>query len=602
MKNKALYYLTNFIFLVINIITTLIVLDVFKNNFFLFQGGLGILAIIVGYISLILDFFDKEVGHKLKILSSFLLLFFYIVYAIIDPEMNITFLTIAGLTIISIFILRTIIRKNISHNIKDKELKNGKYLKLSKPFNIYIILNILLLMVVWIYPFENNLNIYEGPNGEGLTSYISEYKEPFISIDIDGGFIYNISDGLKLNQGLNADSEDLVGTVDIKCYQPNTNIKIIPYTSGTLAVNLLNFAKDRSNITVNGNEIDVFASNNDFYQKTLKLNNNEIVGDLVKSSYLDSHSNYYFYLNIEGNQEYNVEIKPITNATNSWSFYSISDLHGGTNIMVPIFKDLLENKPDFIIANGDLINSGSKSEYIITSELFNSYNIPIYTSIGNHDVWGLGNKYYPSFFGPYYYSFTYNNATFIVLNTSSGIIGESQFEWLENELQNVTTDLIFIIGHMSPINTITGEFDSSVNLSPESNDNLQSKAESDKLIELCEQYGVDYYLAGHSHVYGKTTIGNTTYVTSGVLGGTATGGNNIGYLKISVNDQNVDVTFIDSSSYYNEGILKQIQTFQVFLIPLLRAGSIRLLITLIIFTINYNIWLFVKRKLIFNIK
>lgn len=600
MKYKKMFFFVEIIFILINVVNILILLDIFKNSFFLFQGGLLILAIATAIVGLIFDFFNKEVGRKIKLFSSFLTIFFYFIYYFVDPEVSQFFIIISLVTLFVFILLKTIVKKYTYVLLIYRNVTDGKYIKITKKLLIYLLLNIFVILIIWIYPFERDFHIFEGPNGEGLSSYTNGEKEPKLSIDIDGGFIYNIIDKNTFKRNNNININNLLNVIDIKSYKPNVKAKIISYSSGTIIVNLLNFSSEKSIITINGEKIKPEHSNNGFYDKSKIYKDNQIIGDLVKNSYLNTYSNEYIILNVVSNKEYIINIEP-KNKDKSWNFYTISDLHGGINVIVPVLRRLINKDSDFIIANGDLVNNGDKSEYMIIGELFNSYNVPIYTSIGNHDVWSSGRKYYPSFFGPLYYSFTYNNATFIILNTSSGLIGESQFIWLENELKNANTELIFIIGHMSPINTVSGKFDNTLNISPESNHSIQSKAESDRILALCDKYNVDYYIAGHSHINGSSKINNTTYITSGVLGGTAQAGQNIGFLNVKVNDDKVNIKFIDSSNYYNKSILKQMQAIQVFLIPILRGNSIKLLITLTIIILNYVLWLVLKKKIIYNV-
>jgi len=444
------------------------------------------------------------------------------------------------------------------------------------------------------------MDVFQGPNGDGLTSYVSETDYPKMSVEMDGAFIYNVTTELPSNDLSGIDVKDMVGSVEIRLYEPTASITVIPFTKGRLLLNFTNYSETNHIMTINGDEIHPIAHQHNFDTLSEDETSDEMITNFIGNSSLQALKGYYVDLEVEANEVYNIQIKSRNEDDGIYEFYAISDLHGGINVTVPLFESFLSDEPDFIIANGDLVNNGDESEYMLMSEIFNSYTTPIYTTIGNHDIWGPGNQYYGSYFGPTNYSFLYENTTFIILNTASGILGESQLEWLENQLKSVKTELLFVIGHISPIDTVSGDFDSELNINPELNHSIQREAESDRLLELCDNYDVDYYIAGHSHVYGSKMVNGTVFVTSGVLGGDANAYNDIGYLKISVNGTKVDITFEDSSAYYKEGILKRLQTIQVFLIPLLRGRSFSILITILLISADYILWLCFRRRIIFR--
>ena len=599
MKNKKFYNLFSIIFTLFILLIGLIVLDAFKNDFYIFIGSLGVLSVIIGIISIIFDFIDTYKSCRIKILSLVLLMIFSSIYSVINPELKVLFLIffIFSLALLILFIFY--IHRNIANLDTPKPITVGRYIKISIWLKLAIVINIIIIAMAWIYPFERYFNIFEGPNGEGLTSYISEDDSPACSVNVDGGYIYNVADTASANSGYQSGISEITGVFDIHLLEPEANIDIFTFAKGKLLINLINYSEEYNTLTVNGETYNLILHENNFTAKCKENSDESILSDLINSSYLNSYKGHYFVLNVEAGTEYNINVQNISETSGDWSFYSTSDMHAGINVVIPVFRKILYEEPDFIFLNGDIVNNGSKSEYMIMGELFNSYNIPVYPVIGNHDAWGVGEKYYASFFGPYFYSFEYKNATFIIFDTSSGIIGKSQFDWLENELQKASTELIFLVSHISPVDTKIGIFDSDLNLSPQSNHSIQSKAESDKILALCEQYNVDCFLAGHSHEYGRSDITDTIYITSGVLGGTAGDDDDIGYLKIDVSGNDFTIDFIDTSEYYRSGMLKTLQAVQVFLIPAIRGKAIGLILTLLLLCVDYCLWIIFKNKLIF---
>ncbi|HOZ54058.1 MAG TPA: metallophosphoesterase [Bacilli bacterium] len=600
MKDKKVYYLTELFFVMVMFVLSYIIVAIYKNSFSLFIFGLGFIANITGYIGFFLSLINQEIGRKSEVVSCFITVIFCLIYSSVEPTQKNILLILAIITLIIFVMLKTIIRKKTFIKEPKEVIKEGKYLKLSGSFLLIIIFNILLIIGIMIFPFEKNMNIFEEPNGGGLSSYISDSKNSSLAVNIDGGFIYNIdTTRLKKLTDEGKSTKDLIGILDFKLTNPQANIKLNTYSKGNIIINLYNYYSG-SELYINGEKAQLTKKNSNIsIYEDVKVPNNNIIKNLIKNSYLNTINHYYLKLAVDINKEYNIEIKQVENEERNWSFYTISDLHGGINVAVPAIKNIVRNKPDFIIAAGDIVNTGSESEYIVMNNLFASSPVPIYPVIGNHDVWGNGGRYYSYFFGPYYYSFKYKNATLIFLDTSSGIIGDAQFQWFENELKKVNTDLIFVFSHTPPINPTTGLFDSYININSELSSSIQSKAESDKIVSLCKEYKVDYFVSAHIHRYDHKAINGTTYITSGVLGGAAVNTKNIGFLKFSVDNNKVTYEFVKDKDEYNEGLLIHIQTIQVFLIPVLRSCGIRLLIISIILIMDYILWMEFKNRLIY---
>jgi len=62
----------------------------------------------------------------------------------------------------------------------------------------------------------------------------------------------------------------------------------------------------------------------------------------------------------------------------------------------------------------------------------------VFKVIGNHDIFWSGWDQFKKHFGPSVYTFTSENARFIVLDTGNATLGKEQFDWLEEVLKNNT--------------------------------------------------------------------------------------------------------------------------------------------------------------------
>ena len=184
---KKIFIISEIAFLIINILLTLILFDVFKNSLFLFQGGFGIIGVILGIVGSLLNFSNRILGRKLRIFSSVIIVVFSLLYIVTVPETSVIFLSFLFLALI--YLLLNLFFLKIKDENESSVIREGKYLRVNKWLISIIFIDVAMIIYVWIYPFERNLNLFGGPNGEGTTSYISEVHDPKISLNIDGGFI-----------------------------------------------------------------------------------------------------------------------------------------------------------------------------------------------------------------------------------------------------------------------------------------------------------------------------------------------------------------------------------------------------------------------------
>ncbi len=178
-------------------------------------------------------------------------------------------------------------------------------------------------------------------------------------------------------------------------------------------------------------------------------------------------------------------------------FAHLTDIHVKPGIipetgMAKAFQHVqqLNSKVDFIINGGDAIMDALEADKQKTQtqwDLFKNIlqkenSLPVYHTIGNHDVWGWfikeskpdNDKLYGKVWvvetlemKNRFHSFTKGNWHFIVLdstqlNPAGGYIGkldDTQLEWLQQELSNVPPDkFICIVSHIPILSICSGLF------------------------------------------------------------------------------------------------------------------------------------------------
>lgn len=150
----------------------------------------------------------------------------------------------------------------------------------------------------------------------------------------------------------------------------------------------------------------------------------------------------------------------------------------------------LPDKIDFIINGGDAIMDALEKDKAQTEEQFNLFkkilhqenSLPVYHTIGNHDVWGWfikenrpdNDRLYGKVWvvetlemQHRYYSFEKGNWHFIVLDSTQqnpaggyiALLDEVQLNWLQQELKNVPPEkFICIVSHIPILSVCAGLF------------------------------------------------------------------------------------------------------------------------------------------------
>lgn len=433
----------------------------------------------------------------------------------------------------------------------------------------YVAILLVLLVVIWILPIEEKANFINNPNQKAATSFVGSDW----AINVDGGFLYRL-DNYK---------QSIPSQITIKQSQPVSLVNIKSNKKAKLRLNILNTSHD-SNIYFNGKpqKIEFYPVNTELKQQ---LSSNDLPDyKVVKSSkYLDEKKGAYLDIELTPGTN-NIFISPANNS-DQLRFTVASDFHSGYSVGFNGFLKMIQSRPDFIILNGDIVDFGNKAEYIVINGFTEASPIPFYATIGNHENWQNGSKFYLNYFGPLTKSFTFKNSLFIFLDNHTGYISDSQFKWLEGELSKSKALHKFVFAHMPAIDAHTEVFDTKNYRYPQMKHNMYSKNQSDKLINLISRYQVDALFSGHDHIFNNFNIGNTNQVNSGAIGGKIRKVDEVTYLDVQIDGKNVDIKNIPlagSTNVYNQEHASKLKLVSMFAKPYISDKKLRLLISVAI--------------------
>lgn len=203
----------------------------------------------------------------------------------------------------------------------------------------------------------------------------------------------------------------------------------------------------------------------------------------------------------------------------AFSFLYVNDSQGMVQSDYETYLNTLEQADatfphaSFMLHSGDFVDDGSNEDYwswVLDSNT--SASLATTPAAGNHEdrssVEGVTvDNALMSHFNfqnlpeqdtstGVYYSFVYENATFIVLNTNDlteeETLSSQQYNWAYETAQNADTQWKIILLHKSPYSNGPHGEDSDV------------IAIREQLNQLCATCDIDLVLSGHDHVYNRT--------------------------------------------------------------------------------------------------
>lgn len=218
----------------------------------------------------------------------------------------------------------------------------------------------------------------------------------------------------------------------------------------------------------------------------------------------------------------------------SINFYVFGDSQGYQGGVEQIVTAANLYRPDFIFHCGDLTPFGQENQYQAVKAVLDQSIVPVYTTIGNHDIKDDGGVLYEAYFGTSRYSFDIGQAHFTVFNTSSGDVSSQEISWLEQDLSQTASKFRFVFTHIPPFDPRTGE-----------NHTFINSTTSTQLMLLFEEYDVDVVFTGHIHMYNETVVNGVRYVITGGAGASLYADEDNGgiyhYMNVTLNENGLTI-------------------------------------------------------------
>ncbi|WP_170852613.1 metallophosphoesterase family protein [Sphingobacterium wenxiniae] len=256
----------------------------------------------------------------------------------------------------------------------------------------------------------------------------------------------------------------------------------------------------------------------------------------------------------------------------------MTDIHIRTDAaVISAFNQLIDTvnnlDVDFVISGGDQVfdvmrgnQAKSDSLFALYKTLSSRIKVPVYNTVGNHDLFGIypesvedathpDYKYemFQRYFGDTYYSFDHKGWHFIVLNALDvvdkkfiGRIGQEQLNWLQRDLAKVSKETPIAITLHIPALTA---FDQLYPEPGKQNDGPEL-VDRDMLLDVFKDHTLKLVLQGHLHWLEDLNIENKThFITGGSVAGRPTWrGTKFGprgFLLFEVKDDQFDWKYVE---------------------------------------------------------
>jgi predicted MPP superfamily phosphohydrolase len=270
----------------------------------------------------------------------------------------------------------------------------------------------------------------------------------------------------------------------------------------------------------------------------------------------------------------------LTFAQSPYRFVFITDMHLQPERNAPqgfqkAIDKINELNPDFVLTGGDNIMDAlgvdkdrMNLQFNLLDSMLKFFKMPVYTTMGNHDVFGIypksgieqtdpeyGKVVYENKFAKRYYSFDHKGVHYLILDGISineekrkyyGRVDSEQMEWIKSDLSGVDKKTPIVVSIHIPLMTVFGQI---IQSATTANDSSYVIANGKEVIELFKDYNLKLVLQGHLHFYEEISLYGATFVTVGALSGKWWQGPNMdieeGFLLVDFDGKNFSYEYID---------------------------------------------------------
>ena len=261
-----------------------------------------------------------------------------------------------------------------------------------------------------------------------------------------------------------------------------------------------------------------------------------------------------------------------------FSFVFLTDIHvqpekRATEGFQQAIDKVNKLKPDFAVTGGDLIMDAlgqsrgrADSLYLLYSDLSKGFNMPVYNTVGNHELFAFYTPdidstdpdyevgMYRRHLGEPWQSFEYKGWHFILLKSVEqtesrgyqGEIGQDQIEWLKRDLAAIPDTMPVVVSVHIPLISAYGQW---------ANGGLQANGpgititNGKEVLDILKGKNLKLVLQGHLHCLEDYYVDGVHFITGGAVSANWWNGPyrgmEEGFLLIKVFGQEIEWQYVD---------------------------------------------------------
>ncbi len=263
----------------------------------------------------------------------------------------------------------------------------------------------------------------------------------------------------------------------------------------------------------------------------------------------------------------------------TFSFAFITDIHlqperNAVEGFLKAIDTINDLDPDFVITGGDLVMdalavrySRADSLYTLYQETVKSLEMPVYNTMGNHEIYGIysrsgadpehpdyGERMFENRFGESYYSFDHKGWKFMIINSVEdagndhyiGLIDKKQLDWIKEELGRTEPLTPIVISTHIPFITVNSQKYVGTTIP---NDSSLVIINGREVIDLFKDHNLKLVLQGHLHYVEDIFIDDIHFITGGAISAAWWTGpyrdDEEGFVLVKVKDSEFDWEYVD---------------------------------------------------------
>ena len=207
------------------------------------------------------------------------------------------------------------------------------------------------------------------------------------------------------------------------------------------------------------------------------------------------------------------------------------------------------------------------SLYTLYKGTVEEFNMPVYNTMGNHEIFGIydgsgvpkdhpeyGKKMFQKRLNKRYYSFDYKGWHFMILDGIKdtkksrylGMVDEEQMSWISDDLAGIDKSTPIVVSTHIPLMTI---FSQVYYNTTHPNDSGLVVSNGKEVVDLFADHNLKLVLQGHLHTIEDIYVNGTHFITGGAVSGAWWTGPNQGYeegfVLVSVKGDEFEWEYVD---------------------------------------------------------